>query len=514
MQITYLGHAGFIVETNDCVVLMDAWLSPRGAFDSGWFQLPCNHFMIDAVHQVFKHSTKEKLVYVSHEHKDHFCKDTLLQLEPYDFAYVIPQFKRDLLYRHILQFTTKKINLLHDEEKIKIGNTTLEFFLDDNELNRDSAILIQDEARTFLNMNDCKLNDRLPAIKQKVGNIDYFTTQFSGATWHPTCYEYEKAEYERISIRKNRGKFESVAKAIETVEPSIFFPSAGPPCFLDPKLIHYNFQEINIFPREHKIKSFLQKRLDISVQLESLYPSDVIDSNGKIIRIKRFNDYTTNFKNYVEQYAESKQELFQNKYSRNVEVESVFNDLQIAFQQKLNAFTAHKTIERNLYITCPELPQQSICINFKDKKAMIEPMVPEQNFYRLDASIFDFKRVLDGCMTWEDFCLTFRMRLFREPDIYQVLMQGFLILEKEDLQRFCEHIYNLENNNERITIEIGGNTYSMHRYCPHQGADLKHAWIEEERYIVCPRHRWRFDVLNEGKCEQNDGCIFAIPLSE
>ena len=35
MQITYLGHAGFCVETSRSIVVMDPWVSPTGAFDSG-----------------------------------------------------------------------------------------------------------------------------------------------------------------------------------------------------------------------------------------------------------------------------------------------------------------------------------------------------------------------------------------------------------------------------------------------------------------------------------------------
>ena len=40
MQFSYLGHAGFVVETEDAIVIMDLWLSPAGAFDASWFQLP------------------------------------------------------------------------------------------------------------------------------------------------------------------------------------------------------------------------------------------------------------------------------------------------------------------------------------------------------------------------------------------------------------------------------------------------------------------------------------------
>lgn len=31
-------------------MVMDPWLSAHGAFDSAWFQFPCNHHVADFVH--------------------------------------------------------------------------------------------------------------------------------------------------------------------------------------------------------------------------------------------------------------------------------------------------------------------------------------------------------------------------------------------------------------------------------------------------------------------------------
>ena len=49
----------------------------------------------------------------------------------------------------------------------------------------------------------------------------------------------------------------------------------------------------------------------------------------------------------------------------------------------------------------------------------------------LTAPSWQIMRVLDKKLTWEDFALTFRMQLNREPDVYQTLIQGFLIMEPE-----------------------------------------------------------------------------------
>jgi len=43
MNITYLGHAGFSIETKSTLLLQDIWTTNKGAYNSSWFQFPCNH---------------------------------------------------------------------------------------------------------------------------------------------------------------------------------------------------------------------------------------------------------------------------------------------------------------------------------------------------------------------------------------------------------------------------------------------------------------------------------------
>ena len=52
-RIKYLGHAGFSIETNKELFLIDPWLSPRGAFLSSWFQFPCNHHLLYKLRRFF-----------------------------------------------------------------------------------------------------------------------------------------------------------------------------------------------------------------------------------------------------------------------------------------------------------------------------------------------------------------------------------------------------------------------------------------------------------------------------
>jgi UDP-MurNAc hydroxylase len=140
--------------------------------------------------------------------------------------------------------------------------------------------------------------------------------------------------------------------------------------------------------------------------------------------------------------------------------------------------------------------------------------ITEANYYLMRAPSWEIARVLQKKLTWEDFSLTFRMRLSREPDVYQTLIQAFLILEPEDLNYLCARLLEIESCNERIIVEAGGCRYAINRICPHQGADLSEGWIEEDRYLVCARHRWRFDLYNDGLSDTSSESIHAVALED
>ena len=553
MKITYLGHAGFLVETAQAVIVMDAWLSPYGAFDAAWFQFPCNHHLLDLVQEKLRMRGKEKYIYLSHEHKDHFCQWTLERLGSDDFTFVIPKFRRPVLYDLIRKIPCKKILLCESDTRIEIPDGYLKIYAEDSELNRDSGILVAAEGQRFLNINDCKIHDRLARIRMDEGEIHAFAAQFSGATWHPVCYDYDEKTYQRISRKKMFSKFEATVRAIETIQPEVFLPSAGPPCFLDPQLFHINFQEINIFPRNTQLIDFLEKRLMLServhpptpskggdrrtteffakqkispfgggwgvdtLYIPNLMPGDRLNIQTKTTEHQAENRVEEqNLKSYLEEYASQYEDYFlvRKKDISTKKNKQIQARLISELNRKLERFTLSHQIDRPLYFQFSNDKECITCVDFQLKKVDVVSAIESGDFYRLSVPSYELERVLDGHLTWEDFSLTFRMQLNREPDVYQTIMQGFLILEAEDLEAFCSHILALENRTERITVEAGGCRYSVDKWCPHQGADMSQGWIEEDRYLVCPRHRWRFDLHNDGTCTDNDGTINCIPLEE
>ena len=87
-MFTYFGHNCFLFETDSNIFLIDPWFSRKGAFFGSWFQYPPNHQYGE---DIIKLSKNKKLVlFVTHEHLDHFDIDFITQLDISKVREIIP----------------------------------------------------------------------------------------------------------------------------------------------------------------------------------------------------------------------------------------------------------------------------------------------------------------------------------------------------------------------------------------------------------------------------------------
>jgi UDP-MurNAc hydroxylase len=516
MQLTYLGHAGFCVETEEAIVVMDPWLSSQGAFDSSWFQFPRNHHLAGPLKERLRESRKQRFVYISHEHHDHYDPEFLRSLPNEDITYIVPHFQRSALRDALRDFAAKEVITCGHKDEVSIPCGYLKLYLQDSGLTRDSGILMRVGDVAFLNINDCKLYDELPAIVAEQGPISTFTCQFSGATWHPICYDYAPEEYARISSRKVETKFEMIARAIEVTKARLYIPSAGPACFLDPTLMHLNFEPVNIFPRAPKFLEFLKGRLiDSGTQAVNLMPGDVLDARtSELISQQGERVDETNLQHYLHAYAADYRDFFEQHQATHTEQQSaaILDSLRAHLERKLSAFTLRGRVHVPLYFGLSDQSAAMLRIDFLRGIVEPVPVISDADFYSLFTPSWQIARILNGQITWEDFALTFRVRLNRRPDIYQTLIQGFLLMEPEDMNWFCAQLLEIEDKKNRIIVEAGGTRYSIDRFCPHQGGDLSKGWLDQGTLWTCPRHRWHFDLDKGGRCLTSDASIRAVCL--
>lgn len=523
MQITFLGHAGFFVETTNSIIVMDPWLSSEGAFDAAWFQYPKNHFLAEDVRQRLSNTKKEKFIYISHEHQDHFDIRFLNSLEHRDFTLILGDFTHSGVKKTLQQhhYHCSNTVILKDKESLSFKDGQMTLFLTDMELDADSALLIKATTGTFLNLNDCKIHDRLTTIVQELGSIDVFAGQFSGAIWQPICYKMTPEDYETACNSKNLNKFKIIESALKILKPSFYLPSAGPPCFLDPELIHIHYQKVNTFTRAKQLINFLDERFSktpVSTQWPEIMPGDILDvSQKKFTYLSPHRVEDGQFLPYIEAYAQEYASFFEKRAQINKMIvpKDVFIKLEEELSNKLQSMKIlQNSILINLYFSLRDYPDHLYRIDFQNSKLTTTTVIEDpKNFYSIQAPAWQINKVLTRELSWEDFSLTFRVALERIPDIYNTLLHAFLTLDHDRLEHFCHLFQDILSKKERITVRSKGEYYSILRYCPHQGGDLLHAKIEDG-LLICPRHHWKFDLNNGGLCPHTKATIDAkhIPL--
>src|SRR5262249_54910074 len=170
MYVTSLGHAGLEVRTRAATLLVDPWLSPEGAFDASWFQLPEN------AHCFTPERLTPTAIVISHEHLDHLDPWFLARVDPAVPA-IVPRYPSPVLRRKILNARTRPSVELDPWQRWEAAPGTSVFFVPEaSPMNHDAAVVIEGDGRVLLDLNDARLFPvQLRAIRQAVGGrVDAF----------------------------------------------------------------------------------------------------------------------------------------------------------------------------------------------------------------------------------------------------------------------------------------------------------------------------------------------------
>jgi UDP-MurNAc hydroxylase len=513
-KITYLGHAGFMVETKHELILMDPWLSPTGAFDGSWQQFPDNHQLISMVRDNVVDNNRRVYIYVSHEHQDHFDPWTLnvLQQARKDITLIVPQFRREFLERWALDnWKSDQIITVCDNARVLLKGGYMCFFLDDTVRESDSAVLLSiqsgEDSFRFFNLNDCHLNDRVADIARLHGHIDVLAAAFSGASWFPVCYSMSTQEMSKKTEETTKTRFNNLIKVLEDIKPDYYVPSAGPAVLVESDTARmYMDVRKQAFP-------------DATVFHAALMSHFVF--NNKHPKLPFAFDYhlpgnqlmTT--PDPVEQIKHKNIATVTSVGPTNIAIEDVdVGDLIALLKDKMDNFKLSHMIDTHLVFNLASINQVAtlVHVDFKNRDVCCVQNLPQEvhdNHYYIRVEWNKIWALLKRKLTWYEWMLTMRAQLKRVPNIFNPLLDGFIVCEPEDLPAFCDLFEErAKANQETIQVEHNGTKYYINRYCPHAGADLKNARIENG-VVVCPKHGWRFDLKHGGQCQTHKCTIEA-----
>jgi UDP-MurNAc hydroxylase len=492
-DFTFWGHNCFLIEADHEALLIDPWLNDTGAFFGSWHQWPPNGHLRGVV--LKRCAEKSLSIFLSHEHQDHFDKATLRAFSGHpDCTVFIPAYKDKFLLDALRSMNLRTVEIAEGEQAG--AHIRFRIFIDDSGINHDSAMFVAAPGFTFFNQNDCKIFDRLPMLKNELGEVDYYSVQFSGANWHPACFEMPSDQRRLLARKKVLNKLRNVLGGVKILAPRFFVPAAGPAFFpfLDPAL---NAGTGTIFVQQDELDKYLVQNGIRGI----LYPRP----GERIGEDSSRTPIAGPDAGEIERYCALHRDVWE-------DIGDTFSKARFAavLQRRLDAIAD--------IALPPETP--SIAFNWGAGdadwlqvdlvgNALVHSHVPQTPCEIVKAGTRYFS-LMCGNERWQDIALSLQARVQRLPDVYNTIANIFLFADESNLAQSL--LQNLNLSKERIVIEHLGQQHEINRYCPHQGGDLAYASIDDDMNVVCPRHSWRFDLGCEGMCKSSGMSIAAVKL--
>jgi len=273
MQIEWVNHASFVVDSGSVHLICDPWLDGT-AFNHGWKLISSTAFRYEDFARITH-------IWFSHEHPDHFSPSNLKRI-PEDLRSRITVLfhctkdKRVLKVCKAYGFQTQELPdfehvALSPDFRIICGRQGL----------IDSWIAVFADGKTVLNLNDCIFGrqDDLVAIKQKLRKVDVLLSQFLYANWvgnpEDSASHAKHAQRKRMEMRRY----------IQMFKPAIFIPFASFVYFSHAENSYMN-AAVN---RIGDIYEFATRQLGVSTVV--LYPGDkweVTEPRDSIDSIRKY----------------------------------------------------------------------------------------------------------------------------------------------------------------------------------------------------------------------------------
>ncbi len=256
MEILWVNHASFVIESKGIRLLADPWIAGT-AFNDSWELLVPSRFETKDFDGITH-------IWFSHEHPDHFAPPVLNKIpeETRRRITVLYQKTRD---QRVVDFCRKlgfTIRELRENEPIELSQDfrvtcgKVPFY--------DSWLACQAEGIRLLDLNDCVLESRqqLRKIRNRFGPIDVLLSQFSYASWFGNADQPERWR-EVASIMSDQ-----LLREIAEVTPRFTVPCAS---FI--RFCHVENQHMNLHANQIADIAARIEKQGVSIPIV-LYPGD------------------------------------------------------------------------------------------------------------------------------------------------------------------------------------------------------------------------------------------------
>ncbi|OBF30028.1 Rieske 2Fe-2S domain-containing protein [Mycobacterium sp. ACS4331] len=511
MQVTSVGHAGFLIETKAGSILCDPWVNP--AYFGSWFVFPDNSGLDwDALGNC-------DYLYVSHLHKDHFDPQTLRDHVNKDAVvllpdYPVPDLRRELEKLGFHDFVETADSVKHRVSGPKGDLDVMIIALRapaDGPIG-DSGLVVSDGETTAFNMNDARPVD-LDVLDQ-FGHIDVHMLQYSGAIWYPMVYDMPARAKEAFGTQKRQRQMDRCRQYIAQVGATWVVPSAGPPCFLDDELRDLNDDHgdpANIFPDQMVFLDQMRQNGHDGGLL--MIPGSVADFSGSTLNALTHplpTDeveaiFTTGKADYIAAYAERMAPVLAAEKARWAPAagEPLLEPLRALFEPIMAATDQicdgiGYPVELRLWSA---EYKESVVLDFP-KRIVREPIPDEKFRYGFEIAPELVRTVVrDNEPDWVNtIFLSTRFKAWRVGGYNEYLYTFFKCLTDERIAYADGWFAEAHDDSSSITLD----GWEIQRRCPHLKADLSKFGVVEGSTLTCNLHGWQWN-LDNGRCLTSRG---------
>ncbi|HKA61707.1 MAG TPA: MBL fold metallo-hydrolase [Methylomirabilota bacterium] len=497
MKVTFLGHAGLLIEAGGLRIACDPWFSPEGAFLGAWHQFPPNAHVDQAAVRAADY------LFLSHNHQDHFDERFLRSWSNPRTRVLIADYVSPHFLEMVEGLAIGEVVVARDWEPLELAPRVRATVVRDPTLYKtDSALHLDAEGDTILNLNDCHLSGEPLCRLASLGCHALFA-QYSGASWYPEAYIYPEPRRLEITRRNREKNLDLFAdKARVTSAPHVF-PVAGPPCFIDPHQFHLNFRETVFFDARDAVVE-MESRIGRPVNV--LSPGDSFEMKGATLTWleRRSFDWTTR-RATLERLQEERLPRIESVLAA---MPSPGGNLAERLKGALVArFNRNRRLAADVngsvaFRVTGELEATIVIRSDKTGVAgdvFAAPPPGVGYVFTMDARIAN--GLAEEYLEWEDVFLSMRFEARREPDVYNWPMMAILQFGRDTaLLRCVEQALYVGPGDRTVVSAEDRRSWTIQRYCPHAGQDLTGIAVDKRGCITCPRHGWQFDLNDRGKC--------------
>jgi len=293
MNITFVNHACYTIETDDQLIMFDPWFSGK-VFNNSWALIKdtdINDLDLE----------KLKIICITHEHPDHLHWPTLKSIRKatsQKIVVIIPQRKNKNVKSMIEKLGFAVLEIPPNREMPLFGGFSVANF----PTGHDSAYVIKHKNRVLLNQNDCKLShQQCNIIKNLYPNIDYYLMQFSLAGFYANKQDRESL------LKAKTSHIEMIEKYRHFFNPTTTIPFASFVYFCRKENSFLNDYIVNLHELDpnYQLVSYMDKILLQNFRDRSLINIDkwnknisniVIDKTPIVEKYDLLNSITAFFK--------------------------------------------------------------------------------------------------------------------------------------------------------------------------------------------------------------------------